>query len=267
MWSLRCLLSSTVMSVGSLRFPGIAALVVSVVVAGCGLGTTTVAGSSITALASPAPSPSATMSSTAPPSTAPKPPAALTVQTAPCENGPGLQLSTQEDYVYVKGNICPDVGDEFIQYMSTLGQAYRVVRLNSSGGAGIEAVKIGQYLRDHAITTWVDAEVDQCASACNRVFAGGAERIYSNADDIRTGKNPQYRFGLGFHHPNHNGDFQAADPFYRSVIAPYLQRMLPPAAYDWVFQTDESNLTYDMTWLNGRQALQLGIATSSAPPS
>ena len=264
---MRCLLTSTLMSVGSPRFASIAALVASVLVAGCGLGTTTVAGSSVTASASPASSTSATTTSTAPPSTAPKPPAAPTIQTAPCENGPGLQISTQDDYVYVQGNICPDVGDEFVQYMSTVGQAYHLVKLNVRGGVGTEAVKMGRYLRDHAITTWVDAAIDKCSSACNRVFAGGAQRIYSNADAIKTGKNPQQRLGLGFHHPNINGDFEAARGFYLSVIAPYLKEMLPPAAYDWVFQTDESNLTRDMIWLNGKQALQLGVATSSAPPA
>jgi len=254
------------MSVGSLRLSGFAALVASVLVAGCGVGPTTVSGSPTTASASGTSSTSANTSSTKTQTPAANPPGAPTVQTAPCEKGPGLQISTQASYVYVTGNICPNVGSDFVQYMSTVGQAYHIVRLNIRGGVGEEAVKMGRYLRDHAITTWVDANVDKCTSACNRVFIGGARRIYSNADDIKTGKDPQQHTGLGFHHPNQGGDFQGADGFYRSVIAPYLKEMLPPAGYDWVFQADESNLTYNMIWLNGVQALDLGIATSKTPP-
>lgn len=72
--------------------------------------------------------------------------------------------------------------------------------------------------------------------------------------------------GLGYHHPNTNGDFQAAKGFYRQVIAPYLKEMLPPAAYDWVYKADEGNLTRNMIWLNGQEALKLGIATSIKAP-
>jgi len=180
--------------------------------------------------------------------------------------GPGLQIAPQDGYVYLSGNLCAGDGQKFVQYMSAASEPYQIVRLNLTGGAGIEAVKIGRYLRNHEITTWTDGKSDICASACNRVFAGGSQRIYSHANYIQTGKNPQQHLGLGYHHPNNKGDFLAADDFYLRVIAPYLKEMLPPAAYDWVYQTDQSNLTYQMIWLNGRQALELGIATSSQAP-
>ena len=179
---------------------------------------------------------------------------------------PGLKITTQDGYIYLSGNLCPGDGEKFVQYISNSSQSYKVVRLNLTGGAGLEAVKIGHYLRDHNITTWTDAKSDICASACNRVFAGGSQRIYSHANYIQTGKNPQQHMGLGYHHPNTNGDFQAAKGFYRQVIAPYLKEMLPPAAYDWVYQVDEGNLTRNMIWLNGQEALKLGIATSIKAP-
>jgi hypothetical protein len=180
--------------------------------------------------------------------------------------GPGLKITPQDSYIYLSGNLCVGDGEKFVQYMSDSNQSYKIVRLNLTGGAGLEAVQIGHYIRNHNITTWTDAKSDICASACNRVFAGGLHRIYSHANYIQTGKNPQQHMGLGYHHPNINGDFQAAKGFYRQVIAPYLKEMLPPAAYDWVYQTDESNLTRNIIWLNGREALKLGIATSSKAP-
>ncbi|CAM3842920.1 hypothetical protein [Polynucleobacter arcticus] len=152
--------------------------------------------------------------------------------------------------------------------MSTIGKPKKIVRLNLTGGAGLEAVKIGRYLRNHNITTWTDAKSDICASACNRVFAGCTERIYSSADHIQTGKNLENhkKNGLGYHHPNINGDFQAAHKSNRTVIAPYMKEMLPPSAYQWVHQADESNFTRNLIWLNGREALELGISTSNKAP-
>ena len=116
------------------------------------------------------------------------------------------------------------------------------------------------------MTTWTDARQDKCASACNRVFAGGLQRIYSHANYITTGKNNNQHFGLGYHHPNVQGDFRAASSFYHQQIVPYLKETLPPKAFNWVVMTDENNLTYDMIWLNGQQALELGIATSNKAP-
>jgi hypothetical protein len=43
--------------------------------------------------------------------------------------------------------------------------------------------------------------------------------------------------------------------------------MLPPQAAEWVIDTDEGNLTGQMVWLNGAEALQLGIATSLKIPA
>jgi hypothetical protein len=174
-----------------------------------------------------------------------------------------VELSKVDQYVFLQGHICPGDGKKFIQYMSETGKGIKLVRLNSGGGSGADAVEIGRYIRAQKITTWTDGHRDTCASACNRIFAGGVQRIYSNANDIQTGKNSKQRFGLGYHHPRSNGDFHAAEDWYQKGIVPYLREMLPPKASTWVIQTDEGNLTADMVWLNGTQALNLGISTSS----
>ena len=104
-----------------------------------------------------------------------------------------------------------------------------------------------------------------------RVFAGGVNRIYSNANEIVTGKilNSQVgqkRRGLGYHHPKLGGDFGAADAYFHHTIIPYLKAMLPPKAADWIYQAENSNWTGDLIWLNGDMALELGISTSDQIP-
>jgi hypothetical protein len=183
-----------------------------------------------------------------------------------CKGRPGLLISKQDNYVYLNGNICPGDGKKFVQFMNTSGNGYKLVRLNLTGGAGPDGVQIGRYLRHHGMTTWTDGREDVCSSACNRVFAGGVERIYSHANYIQTGKNPKQKYGLGYHHPNSGGDFHAAESWYQTGIVPYLREMLPAQAFQWIYKTDEENLTYQMVWLNGRQALELGIATSDKAP-
>ena len=182
----------------------------------------------------------------------------------PCSDP--IRLSKQSTYVLLEGRLCPGDGKKFVQYMSGPGKGVSLIRLNSGGGSGADAVEIGRYIRANNLTTWTDGRQDKCASACNRVFAGGVRRIYSHANYIETGKNPKQQFGLGYHHPNVNGDFQAAEDWYQKGIVPYLKEMLPPKAFAWVYKTDEENLTPSMVWLNGARALELGIATSTQAP-
>ena len=182
-------------------------------------------------------------------------------------NGPGISLSKENGYLYLQGSICPGDGLKFINYMARKGSGIRLVRLNNSGGRGVDAIQIGRYIRTNGMSTWTDGREDVCASACNRIFAGGNDRIYSHAKWIATGKNQSIFHGLGYHYPRTDGAREISNPYYRSVIAPYLTEMLPPRAAQWVIQTDEGNLTGEMVWLNGVEALELGIATSLKIPT
>jgi len=183
----------------------------------------------------------------------------------------GLQIDFREEYIYVSGKIIPGDGAKFAQKLDKANVQCQVIRLNSGGGSGVDAVQIGTYIRNHHMTTWTDGLQDKCASACNRIFAGGLNRIYSNAEFIQTGKIAKIKgtvlHGLGYHHPNINGDFAEAAQHYQMNILPFLKAMLPPKAFDWVKSTDQSNLTYDMIWLNGDKALELGISTSDQAPA
>lgn len=181
--------------------------------------------------------------------------------------GQGIALSKVNGYLYLQGSICPGDGERFINYMAQKGYGIHLVRLNNTGGRGVDAIQIGRYIRSHGMSTWTDGREDVCASACNRIFAGGNERIYSHAKWIETGKNKNIFNGLGYHYPRVGDVRDLSNPFYRNVIAPYLTEMLPQRASDWVIQTDEGNLTGEMVWLNGSEALQIGIATSLKIPT
>lgn len=182
--------------------------------------------------------------------------------------GPGISLSREYDYLYLQGSICPGDGNKFLNYMLQYGAAVRLIRLNNTGGRGVDAIQIGRYIRSHGISTWTDGREDVCASACNRIFAAGRRRFYSHAKWITTGKQPGFFHGLGYHYPRTDGIRDLGNPYYRAVIVPYLTEMLPPRASYWIIQTDEANLSGEMVWLNGAEALRLGIATSlKVPPS
>ena len=177
-----------------------------------------------------------------------------------------MKLAIKDSYVYMTGGICEGDGDKFIQFMQGKGRAYKVIRLNNTGLRVLDAIKIGRYLRANKLTTWTDGKQDVCASACNRVFAGGFKRVYSRADNILTGKNVSSRRGLGYHFPDATGAKDSKDPFYEQNILPYLKEMLPAAAVTWIVKTDEGNPTENMVWLNGNRAIRLGIATDSQSP-
>lgn len=183
----------------------------------------------------------------------------------------GLQIEFLENFIYVSGHIAPGDGTKFVEKLETAKVQCQVVRLNSVGGSGVDAVEIGSYIRRHQMTTWTDGLRDICGSACNRIFAGGVNRIYSNAGSIQTSKIAKTKGvalrGLGYHHPNQNGDFLAAEPHYQRNIVPYLKAMLPRTAFNWVYETDQSNLSRDLIWLNGDEALALGISTSDQAPT
>lgn len=61
------------------------------------------------------------------------------------------------------------------------------VYLNSAGGLGLEAHKIGRLIREMGLNTVVINE-DDCQSACTDIFLGGVQRFWQEGvDDLRLG--------------------------------------------------------------------------------
>ena len=99
------------------------------------------------------------------------------------------------------------------------------------------------------------------------MFASGVQRFYPGSRDIVTNKTA--RRGLGFHYVDagHVDETEAQKARkFDATAPPYLKRMLPTAAANAAIALMRANHTAQVTWLNGDEALQSGIATSLDPP-
>ncbi len=186
-----------------------------------------------------------------------------------CARGEGgIQLSRTERFIFLQGGICPGDDKRFKVFLSTVPPAVRLVKLASGGGNGGAAQAIGVMIREAGFNTYVDATRDRCASACTHIFAAGVERFYAGSSEIKTGRDA--RVGLGYHYLNSRRPEQTDDDkdrIFNATAAVYLKKMLAPAGVEAVTALMSGNRTTQMTWLNGNEALQAGIATSlSAPP-
>ena len=87
------------------------------------------------------------------------------------------------------------------------------------------------------------------------------------ADTLVTGKDA--RRGLGYHYldARHVGESDAdKERKFNATAVPFLKRMLPAAAADAALALMWANHTAQVTWLNGQEALRVGIATSLSSP-
>jgi hypothetical protein len=186
-----------------------------------------------------------------------------------CARGEGgIQLSQTDRFIFLQGGICPGDDKRFKTFLATVPPNIRLIKLASGGGNGGAAQAIGVMLREAGFNTYVDATRDRCASACTHIFAAGVERFYAGSSEIKTGRDA--RVGLGYHYLNSRRPEQTddeKDKVFNATAAVYLKKMLAPAGVEAATALMSSNRTTQMTWLNGNEALQAGIATSlSAPP-
>ncbi len=185
-----------------------------------------------------------------------------------CAKGEGgIQLSLTDQFMLLQGGICPGDDARFKTFLATVPPRIRVLKLASGGGNGHAAQLIGVMIRDARYNTFVDATRDRCASACTHIFAAGVQRFYAGSSEIKTGRDA--RIGLGYHYLNSRRTDQTdeeKDKTFNATAAVYLKKMLAPPGVAMVTALMSENRTTKMTWLNGNEALQAGIATSLAPP-
>ena len=186
-----------------------------------------------------------------------------------CARGEGgIQLSQSDKFILLQGGICPGDDKRFKTFLSTVPPSIRLIKLASGGGNGGAAQAIGVMVREGGYNTYVDGARDRCASACTHIFAAGIERFYASSNEIKTGRDS--RAGLGYHYLNSRRTDQTDDDkdrIFNATTVVYLKKMLAPAGVEAVTALMSNNRTTQMTWLNGNEALQAGIATSlSAPP-
>jgi hypothetical protein len=186
-----------------------------------------------------------------------------------CARGEGgIQLSVTDRFIFLQGGICPGDDKRFKSFLATVSPNIRLLKLASGGGNGGAAQSIGVTIREAGFDTYVDATRDRCASACTHIFAAGVQRYYAGSSGIKTGR--EARLGLGYHYLNSRRTDQTdeeKDKIFNATTAVYLKRMLAPSGVEAVTALMSNNRTTQMTWLNGDEALQAGIATSlSTPP-
>ena len=186
-----------------------------------------------------------------------------------CARGEGgITWSQTARFILLQGGICPGDDKRFKTFLATVSPDIRLIKLASGGGNGGAAQAIGVMLREAGFNTYVDAKRDRCASACTHIFAAGVARFYAGSAEIKTGRDA--RAGLGYHYLNSRRSDQTdddKDKIFNTTTAVYLKKMLAPAGVEAVTALMSNNRTTQMTWLNGNEALQAGIATSlSSPP-
>lgn len=185
-----------------------------------------------------------------------------------CAKGEGgITLAVQDQFITLKGGICPGDDKKLQAFLTTVDPSIRTIKLASGGGNGEAAQAIGVMIRDGQYNTLVDASKNKCASACTHIFASGTRRYYVGGTDFVTGL--EAARGLGYHYPNarHTDETDAdKDKGFNAMTVPYLNRMLPPDAAKAVVALMSGNRTTKVTWLNGDDALRTGIATALVLP-
>lgn len=177
-----------------------------------------------------------------------------------------LKFSQQGKLLVLKGKVCPGDDLRFATFLKSTVLVAHTVKLQSGGGNGPAALAIGKVIRQRGFDTFVDASSDKCASACTHIFAAGVRRYYPGSSTIVTGLSAKR--GLGYHLldcRHHETDAVRVRKF-KAMIVPYLKEMLPPAAANEDIKLELADRICKVTWLNGDQALRVGIATDLTPP-
>jgi hypothetical protein len=127
--------------------------------------------------------------------------------------------------------------------------------------------EIARDIRKLGLNTAVDGSRAVCASACTVLFAAGVQRHYYNADGVPEGvRKADMSPGLGYHGANNSASTilmarQSPGAGMQGIINMYYELGSSGAA-GLANQAAPSQLYK----INGRTALSLGIATSTARP-
>ncbi len=179
----------------------------------------------------------------------------------------GIRLSLTDQFILLEGGICPGDEVKFKAFMATVPPGLRLVKLSSGGGNVRAATRIGAIIRERGFDTLVDATQNRCASACTFIFAAGIARFYAGGSAIKTGLSG--RRGLGYHYLNSRRTDQTdeeKDRRFDASVPKYLAQMMVPSGAQLITTLMQENRTTKMTWLNGEEALNAGVATSLSSP-
>ncbi len=91
-----------------------------------------------------------------------------------------LEAGNGQAYILASGDFVHGTTEAFRRFDERQGQPQAIVLLDSPGGLVLEAIALGRYIRARGLSTLVYDD-GLCASACPLAFAGGVERLASEA--------------------------------------------------------------------------------------
>ena len=161
---------------------------------------------------------------------------AATISLAPIGNDPAQSV------VLVEGTLLPSDGTEFRSRVGSLTKA--IVTFNSDGGSLLAGIEIGKTIRLKSFATVV-LDGERCASACAFAWLGGSPRFMGT--DSFVGFHAAYVEREG--RPTETGVGNA-------LLGSYLTQIgLSESAVVYITKAAPT----EMTWLNFRDAEQIGI--------
>ena len=104
------------------------------------------------------------------------------------------------DVVHIEGRI--NFEDHIIFERAIQAGGIKRITLDSGGGDIYTAFRIARQVRRLHLSTFLDAKVARCQSACTLIFGAGVQRYYVNAESLSDGLRDKSRFGLGYHQGN-----------------------------------------------------------------
>jgi hypothetical protein len=179
-----------------------------------------------------------------------------------------LDISARGADIYLTGSIELGSHARFERFiLENKGKTFRIVHLNSPGGWSGDMREIARDIRKMGLNTAVDGSRAVCASACTVLFAAGVQRFYYNADRVPEGlQKATTAPGLGYHGANNSASTiimarQSPGAGMQGIINMYYE--LGSSAAAGLANKAEPSQLYK---INGRTAMSLGIATSTARP-
>ena len=161
---------------------------------------------------------------------------AATISLAPIGNDPAQSV------VLVEGTLLPSDGTEFRSRVGSLTKA--IVTFNSDGGSLLAGIEIGKTIRLKSFATVV-LDRKRCASACAFAWLGGSPR-FMGSDSF-----------IGFHAAYvERGGRTTEIGVGNALLGSYLTQIgLSESAVVYITKAAPT----EMTWLNFRDAAQIGI--------
>ena len=180
----------------------------------------------------------------------------------PYEGGRFLFSEATDGYcvIALQGKITRDTTFQFVEVIKKskqMGCENNWILLESTGGLIADGIKLGREMRFEGYKTIAR---DYCASSCGLIFMGGVERVLYGS-----------KARIGLHQPSVTRlDKKSCQTEFDSAgvkeIRSFLRFMLPDSSSK-ILEILMNTSCESITWVSGKQAIDLGIATKLEEPN